>query len=891
MSALLGVFLALTLMKHQEALSTQYRTLSAHYPWRPYLPNLPSIVHSPFKTPSNATLEIESGVVNNVPPKLKKTTPNFHLLMPSERDTDGFCKTTLSAMLLDYPPPTTINLKDELQSDTEWELNTLNSTFSYLSNEKLVKDEDLVLIVDGQQSWFQLPSDVIVTQYKRLLEDANWRLMARYGVNADGYQKFNQTIVFGAEKMCVGDDMACRYVPHSILPGDMYGEDDGHRIADMPAKFINSKMVMGPAKDLRTLYKAALKKFKSGRSQSQTVQSVVATIFGEQQLRRDAVEPQPATSKLKTLFGGSKKIAPSQQAAAKLHNGTQHEFSIGLDYLHILFQPLLYCTEDELVTAKHDNSTDLSVYRHPGSVYQRLSLPAALNGMHPPFWRPDFVKHNPSPNEKPAYVDPLEFDAELDSLPKRKTPWRKVRLIQNTYTGAVPAILLDNNPLYLGAERPPTANVTWEDLWFFPYKRALLRSYFRTPQSPAGYHNSLVGGDRAWDTRGGRGGIWTASTAMWLPWGEADGVCGSLSQLKEVFDDGRGVWMHEREDGNEDARLEEEKKVAEDAKNRAERWQKLIEDTKAREEMAMMETEESRKEKETEEEQKKNNTLEESLKHLDGANNGDETDDSVKAHDAEEDELESGLQNEEEEQQRQTTEAATHAEAEEKASQDAVGSSEASGDHVSTLSEEESEEAERQRLAAEAALAADSEESAEKERKKKETADRWLKAAHKPGGGIKPLDREKLKKEADEEARAEEEEKKRKEEEEETKKKEAEEEENKDKAQEDVTDEQQKQKQIDEILAKAKEEAEQKEQAKVDATNEPMSDEEARQKAAAEALLSLDSEEDLAKAKKKQETADRWRNAAHKPKRGSKPKDKSVDKKARGRRVARRWVS
>ncbi|KAI8935205.1 hypothetical protein NX059_007795 [Plenodomus lindquistii] len=639
MTAFLGVFLVLTAMKHQEVLSSQYRSLSAHYPWRPYLPTLPSIVHSPFKTPSNKTLDIESGKVNHLPSKLKKTTPNFHLLMPTVHDTEGFCKTTLSAMLLDYPPPTTVNMlngaKSEKDGETDWGFHTLNRTLSYLSNKRLVKDEDLVLIVDGQQTWFQLPSDVIVTQYKRLLEDANWRLLAKYGVNADGYQKFNQTIVFGAEKMCVGDDMACRYVPHSILPDNMYGEEeDAHRIADMPAKFINSRMAMGPAKDLRILYAAALKKFQNGKNHSQTLQSIFATIFGEQQLRRDAVGPKPTTSRLKMFFGGSNKKATSEQAAAKLPEGAQHEFSIGLDYLHILFQPLLYCTEDELVSARHDNSTDLSVYRHPGSVYQRLTLPAALDGIHPPFWRHNFAKHNPSPNEKPSYVDPLEFDAVLDSLPKRNTPWSKVRLIQNTYTGAVPAILMDNTAQYLGSQQPSVANVTWSDLWFFPYKRALLRNYFRTPQSPAGYHNSLVGGDRTWDTRGGRGGVWTASTGTWLPWGEADGVCGSLQQIKAVFEDGRGVWMHENEFNNEGTRLQEEKNVADEIKEREHKWQRIIEEEKQREKFEKEEEERRKKDKEEEEEKERKKLEEEKEKErLEEEKEKEKLEDSQKSND------------------------------------------------------------------------------------------------------------------------------------------------------------------------------------------------------------------------------------------------------------------
>ncbi|CAO2655914.1 Nn.00g047170.m01.CDS01 [Neocucurbitaria sp. VM-36] len=632
---LLVVFLGMTGMRNHKAISSKYHDISSHYQWRPYLPHLPSIIHSPFKTPSNTTLQLENGDISHVPANLKKTTPNFHLLMPAERDTDGFCKTTLSAMLLNYPPPTAVNLYTAFETDIQWERNILNTTLNYLSNAKYVQDEDLVLIVDGQQSWFQLPSDVIVTQYKRLLEDANVRLLERYGVTEDGFQKFNQTIVFGADKMCQSDDMACKYVPSSILPDDIYGKEMGRRIADMPAKFINSKMVMGPANDLRALYLAALTKFEDNRSQSQTVQSVIATLFSEQQLRRDAIEQgkKPTGEKLKDLLAGatstkSNTAADRQRdnANAALPNATQHEFSIGLDYTHTLFQPLIYCTEDELVPLVHDNSTDLSKYHHPDSWTQYLSLPPVLDETKPPFWRPDLVRHNPSPNEKSAYIDKLEFSMDLDKLPKRKSPWNKIPLVQNTYTGAVPAILL-NTPMWnTGADHPPTANITFFSLWYSPHKRALLRNYFRTPQSPNGYHNSLVGGDRAWDMRGGRGGVWTATEQVWLPWGEVDGVCGTLSQINEVFSDGKGVWLHEKEDDAEDQRLMQENEL----------HIKIEEDRRKVEEKARNEEEQREREKKNAEELRKTEQEKKEKERLDrerkeGEENDDADDESKEA--------------------------------------------------------------------------------------------------------------------------------------------------------------------------------------------------------------------------------------------------------------------
>lgn len=548
-----------------QTISSQYRQLSSHYGWS-YRPHFPSIIGSHFKTPSNTTLRLENGEIDHVPANLKKTTPNFHLIMPSERDTEDFCKSTLSAMLLNYPPPTIVNLHATHPSDTQWERDILASTLHYLSNKKLVQDHDLVLIVDGQQSWFQLPSDVIIAQYKKILEDANIRLLKKYGLNKQGFQRFNQTIVFAAEKSCVNDDMACRYVPPSTLPLDTYGTDTANRIADRPAKFINSKMVMGPAGDLRKLYKVALIKFQQNRSQTQTVQSVFATLFGEQQLRRNAAgqDRKPVSAKFSAFFSGVKRGAGISVVKRRLQvdvargNSTRHEFSIGLDYTHTLFQPLDYCTEEELVPLMHDNSTsDLTEYIRPGSWVKELTLPQALSETRPPFWRPDLIRHNPSPNLKPAYIDKLEFATDLDSMPKRKTPWHSVELVQNTYTGAVPAIL-QNTAYARAAERPPAANITWDSLWFAQHRRALLRNYLRKQQSSDSYHNSLVGGDRSWDVRGGRGGVWTEAEQIWHPWGETDGVCGSVSQINSVFSDKKGVWLHEKDETAEQDRLAEE---------------------------------------------------------------------------------------------------------------------------------------------------------------------------------------------------------------------------------------------------------------------------------------------------------------------------------------------
>jgi hypothetical protein len=469
--------------------------------------------------------------------------------MPAEKDTDAFCKTTLSAMLLNFPPPTIVNFRQKSQDDLQKAKDTLHGTWQYLNSGKYVQDEDLVLIVDGEMSWFQLPSDVIIKQYTTVLEDANMRLRKKYGMNKDGYQKYNQTIVFGAEKVCQEQDAGCKSAPDSIMPSNLYGKEESFNIADQPARYLNSKMIMGPARDLKVLYRAALGKLDIMHEHKPTLKSVFATIFAEQQLSRDDVEKRPfgASAKFKALFEGTNAKPEPRNQAQSTTDHRRHEFSIGLDYTHTLFQPFAYCTDDELVPLMHSNATILASFQHRTAWTKHLALPPSLEASHPPFWRPDLKKNNPSPDSnKAAYIDDLSFDKKLDFLPKRNTPWSNVPLVHNTYTGAIPAILfadVDTNG--------PKANISFHQLWYSPFKRALLRKYLRAHQSALGYHESLVGGDRSWDTRGGRGGVWTGDE-VWLEWGESDGVCGKRKQRESVFEGDVEVKDETVDDWNDD---------------------------------------------------------------------------------------------------------------------------------------------------------------------------------------------------------------------------------------------------------------------------------------------------------------------------------------------------
>ncbi|KAF2116183.1 hypothetical protein BDV96DRAFT_573517 [Lophiotrema nucula] len=657
------VFATATGVRHSQSLSSSYQSLSSsistnyHLPsWRPHLPNLPSIIGSPLKT-SNTTRELENGELKTVPQQLNKKTANFHLLMPSLRDDDDFCKTSLSAMLLNYPPPTIINMFQTFPSQLEREKARLKSVLEYLDNKKLVNDEDLVLVVDGHDTWFQLPSDVMIRQYKGLIAESNRRLLQQYGYNAQNVQKFNETIIFGAEKKCEGEDLACRHAPESILPENIYGAvTEPGEIVHTRARFLDAGNVMGPAKDMRRLYDAAVKNFNAENSQAGTGQSVLSTMLGEQELARQS-QRGPVKSKTSKWFdwfvdgtiGRPKSNAAEEEVKVNTtieDPSRQYEFSIGLDYTHTLFQPLVYAADDELVALPHDNTTDLSAFERPNTPTATLSrIPNALLSAKPPFWTPDLSKNNPSPNAKSAFIEPLAINKDLDKLKRRETTWSEIDLLQNTYTGAIPAAFhlnlapqtlkgpdkrdSDADPRLpdVRANEVPRANINWTELWYAPYARALLRKYFRTPMSPIGYHNVAVGGDRMWDMRGGRGGVWTEKDNMWLPWGEIDGVCGTLDQLKKAFGDGKGVWLHEKDSGAEQERLKVEKemkeRIAEAKKKAAEKAKEQKE--KEDKEKAEAESKKQKEQAEKEKQEAAQTTDEEKLEEETGVEQGKQT--------------------------------------------------------------------------------------------------------------------------------------------------------------------------------------------------------------------------------------------------------------------------
>lgn len=468
--------------------------------------------------------------------------------------------------MLSYPSPTLVNYgkkSDEAGWDKGTHAGKIRGVFDFLNDKSYVKDDDLVLVIDGYSVWFQLPPEVMIRRYHAMVVEANERLRRRYGMVTEGkpgdgtsdrVQKYTQNVIFGADKTCWpnrAEDPACAAVPYSTLPKDVYGPDivkDSLAFFNRP-RYLNPRNVIGPAADVRAIYKYAVEKVEEKGGGSVDDQSVLADIFGEQEFQRETTRRASQGTPDRFYHWVSNKLGyPDSPLSANITRnnmttiaGHRYEYSIGLDYESNLFQTMTHSAAD-IEFINYNSSAYLSSIQaaHPSLHGLPFFLPPDLQTAKPPF---SYV--SPGYNHT-RYADVeheksllLPYSENLDHLPGQsddptdiEPSWRTIPLATNVYAASVPPILHISGDASL-------LETWWPKLWFHPYARALLRRYVRSTQTPAAAAAAAKGGQTWWDTRGGRGGVWT-DNRNWMEWGD---VCKGVEE--ELFGDGKGVFGKE----------------------------------------------------------------------------------------------------------------------------------------------------------------------------------------------------------------------------------------------------------------------------------------------------------------------------------------------------------
>ncbi|OJD23442.1 hypothetical protein ACJ73_05205, partial [Blastomyces percursus] len=490
-----------------------------------------------------------SPAINPSPPKLSKdgkfasgvtkTNPSFHLIIRGSKKNPAICRTIFTAMVLNYPPPTVLDLNEPIPKEGKPEQGKWDKPLamhSYLTKSTHMKDNDVILIIDGNDTWFQLPPEVMLQRFHDLLKKNNDKLRWRYGSvsrkvaknERKSTQRYSQRIIFAVDKVCRPDrpyDASCFAVPHSTLPPDIYGPltDIGNNVARNRPRWLNSGSLIGLVGDVKRLYERAAE-INSKNIMLAAEQEVLSRIFGEQEFARELDRRITRPNwyiHMGELFGILQRIDISR-IFVKLVPGRRYEFSIGLDYKSQLLFSMSPHSQHSLEWLHYNNISQLSSaqLRHGVPREARLNLPVDIAKCENPF----------TPPHPLATKIPPPYNASVDYLPSpQNESWHTLPLATDVHSTSIPALLHTNIAIPTNSDPKPKADLDldplhlwWRHMWFHPWSHALLRKSLRAPRGPsAAYAVLRSGGVEAWDMRGGQGGVWTGNDE-WADW---VGVC------------------------------------------------------------------------------------------------------------------------------------------------------------------------------------------------------------------------------------------------------------------------------------------------------------------------------------------------------------------------------
>lgn len=193
-----------------------------------------------------------------------------HMLTPATNINDLVCKSLFSSALNDYPHPILINFNHPVKNPLEAHFLKISAINQYINSDD-VQPNDLILIFDAFDVWFQLDFERLVARYYQLQDQEKARKGSLY----------SESVIFGADKGCwpnPPNSDACKKVPNSTISSNVYGPEtdhSGHGYRNRP-RWLNSGTIMGPADVVQQIFKRAS---ASSRNSFNSDQYVLANIW------------------------------------------------------------------------------------------------------------------------------------------------------------------------------------------------------------------------------------------------------------------------------------------------------------------------------------------------------------------------------------------------------------------------------------------------------------------------------------------------------------------------------------------------------------------------------------------------------------------------------------
>lgn len=461
------------------------------------------------------------------PTLVPQTVPgNVHLLIPASGKDENLCKAIVGAAILGYPSPKVLNwgktFNDEHLVSGGSHIAKISGVSSYLESLLPEQDEDLIVMTDGYDTWFQLRPETLIQRYFDINKRANERIRRELGDHVVNANNIEQKIVFSAQKKCwpwAADAAPCYAVPNSTLPEDIFGPDTDTDVGDrnpylkFRPRYLNSGVAVGTAGAMRLLFAEALLRAKQDPNFGSD-QNIFGAIFGDQEVYREVVRQRDVSLNTHhhSLHGDDARsgLIREQDLEAVRNMTRSMEFGIGLDYEGSISLPTVF-SEDDTEWVNLDDQAWLDFFNYKRNIDKAHSKLVLANDIA-------------------DTAVPLTSNGTDGVEPK---DWSQVPLFTNVPTGFTPAIIHHN------AHRDGMKNLrrtVWDKIWFQPYARVLMGQYMDTPLSAL-----AVAGGREWRSSDEwKGGV-RDDVGQWLPYQD---VCGGTED--EVFRDGKGSWIASR---------------------------------------------------------------------------------------------------------------------------------------------------------------------------------------------------------------------------------------------------------------------------------------------------------------------------------------------------------
>ncbi|KAI5237588.1 hypothetical protein E4T42_09189 [Aureobasidium subglaciale] len=461
------------------------------------------------------------------PSLVPQTSPgNVHLLIPASAKDENLCKAVVGAAILGYPSPKVLNwgktFNDEHLVSGGSHIAKISGVSSYLESLLPEQDEDLVIMTDGYDTWFQLRPETLIQRYFDINKRANERIRRELGHHVATTNKIEQKIVFSAQKRCwpwAADAPPCYAVPESTLPEHVFGSNTDTDVGDrnpylkFRPRYLNSGVVVGTAGAMRQLFTEALIRANEDPNFGSD-QNIFGSIFGDQEVYREVVRQRDMgwIERQHNLRSDDPRrgLVREDDLEAVRNLTRSMEFGIGLDYEGSISLPTVF-SEDDTEWVNFDNQPWLDFFNYKRGIDKSDSKLILAQ---------DIVK-----TAVPLYSN------GTDGIEVRN--WSQVPLFTNIPTGHTPAIIHHN------AHRDGMKSLrrsVWDKIWFQPYARVLLDQYMDTPLTTL-----AVAGGREWRSSDEwKGGV-RNDVDGWLPYQD---ICGGTET--EIFRDGKGPWTASR---------------------------------------------------------------------------------------------------------------------------------------------------------------------------------------------------------------------------------------------------------------------------------------------------------------------------------------------------------